>query len=106
MDWLPPAALTDLRSWVIVFLVVLVGVFVRAILVGQLVPRQNVSDFRTDRDTRVREIIEERDAWRKAHEVSEQTRAIMAQQVEQLLTTGQLTNQLLISLKESKETQP
>lgn len=98
MEWLPPVV-ADPQTWVILFLVLMVGglvrVFVLAVMRGDLVPRKSLEDLQR-----------ERDSWRKAHEVSEQTRAIMAQQVEQLLTTGQLTNQLLTSLKESKDSKP
>ena len=80
-------------------LLTILAAFVRAVLRGSLVPRAVLEDVRQDRADRVREMAEERDKWRRAHEVSEQTRTIMAQQVERLLSTTELTNQMLSSIK-------
>lgn len=80
-------------------LIVLLGLFVRAILTGRLVPRSAVDDVRADRAQRLTELAKERDDWKHAHAVSEETRTIMARQVEKLLSTAELTNQLLISFK-------
>lgn len=80
-------------------LVLILGAFLRAVLTGRLVPRATLEDVRADRDARIREMAEDRDAWKHAHEVSEETRTIMARQVEKLLSTSELTNQLLMSIK-------
>lgn len=71
------------ESAIIGTLVLLLAAFVRAILTGRLVPRSTYDDVRQDRDT-----------WRKAAEMREE-------QVQELLATAQLTNQLLTSLKAS-----
>ena len=81
-------------------LLTILAAFVRAVLRGLLVPRSVLDDVRTDRAERLRELAAERDQWRKAHEVSEQTRTIMAQQQERLLSTTELTNQMLTSIKQ------
>ena len=91
---------------IIGLLTVILGAFVRAILTGKLVPRSHVDDVRQDRAARVQEMAAERDAWKRAHEVSEETRTIMAKQVERLLSTSELTNQLLISLKSTGGDKP
>jgi hypothetical protein len=95
------ALLGQRGPWVAIIgaLLVLLAAFVRAVLTGRLVPRSVLEDVRQDRDARIREMAEERDGWKAAHEVSEETRTIMARQVERLLSTSELTNQLLISLK-------
>lgn len=72
----------------ITLVVFMVRLVVGAVSSGKWVPRSTYDDLRQDRDT-----------WRKACETLEQSRTITARQAEELLTTAQLTNQLLTSLK-------
>jgi hypothetical protein len=75
-----------------------------AILSGRLISRRTHLDRVTDLKERIIQIGEERDSWRQAHETSEGTRRILAEQVEKLITMGTVTNQMLTSLKsEAKE---
>ena len=49
---------------------------------------------------RERDAIErDRDYWREAHTISEGTRGIMAQQIEKLVASSEVTNQVVQSLK-------
>jgi len=70
-----------------------------SILRGHLISRRAHLDRVNDFKERIAEIAAERDAWHTAHDTSEGTRRIMAEQVQSLLAQGQLTNQLLESLK-------
>jgi hypothetical protein len=80
-------------------MVALIGAFVYAILSGRLIPRKQHEDRVADQKERTLQLAEERDGWRQAHETSEVTRRIMAEQVEKLLAQATVTNQLLSSLK-------
>jgi len=73
---------------IIFILIVLLAAFVRAILTGRLVPRSTLEDVQRDRDT-----------WRQAAKTREEASTITALQAQELLSTAQLTNQLLLSLK-------
>jgi hypothetical protein len=77
----------------------LLGAFVYAILTGRLVPRRVLEERVNDQKERTLQIAEERDGWKSAHETSEGTRRIMAEQVEKLIAMGTVTNQLLSSIK-------
>lgn len=84
---------------IIGILTLILAAFVRAVLTGRLVPRQTVEDLRQDRNERVGEIAGERDLWREAYQTSEQTRQIVAAQLEKLVQQGGITNELLTSLR-------
>jgi hypothetical protein len=85
-------------------LVAIVTGFIWALLSGRLVPRQTVVDMREDYKDRITGLASERDAWHSAHDTSEGTRRIMAEQVEKLIAQAGITNQLLSSIKaEAKE---
>ena len=70
-----------------------------AILAGRLKTRRDHEDRVTDLKERIQQIAEERDGWKSAHETSEGTRRIMAEQVEKLIAMGTLTNEMLTSIK-------
>ena len=70
----------------------LVSAAVWMLFTGRLVTRREHDALRQDRDY-----------WRDAHNTSEGTRSIMAQQVERLLTNSEITNQVLESLKRAAD---
>jgi hypothetical protein len=80
-------------------MVSLLGAFVYAILTGRLVSRRVHEDRVNDQKERTLQLAEERDGWKAAHDTSEGTRRIMAEQVDKLTAQATVTNQLLSSLK-------
>lgn len=62
--------------------------FFRAMLKGRLVPRSTHDD-----------IIKERDLWRQAHQQSEQTRQVVADMLDKVITQSAVTNELLKQLR-------
>lgn len=81
-------------------LIAILALFIRAVLTGRLVPRAVLEDVRADRDARILELGADRDYLRQALNMSEETRAVMARQVERLLDASEVTNQLLASIKD------
>lgn len=79
MDFL--TFLTSIQVKEISAVVVLVGV-VGLILTGRLVPRRNLNDA-----------LEERDAWKQAHAVSETARAGLNRENFKLLETARISDQ-------------
>jgi len=57
------------------------------VLTGRIVPRKTYED-----------IVCERNDWREAHKISEQSRAEMAQQIEELLEHARTTDALIRAL--------
>lgn len=76
----------------------LVVLVVILILRGALVPRSVVRDLRADRDTRIAEIMHERDTWRAAYETSEAGRHLAEAQAAELLELSRTATHLLASL--------
>lgn len=77
----------------------LVSLVVLLIFLGRLVPRAVLEDVRKDRDARVAEIIEERDAWRAAHRESEAARIEAQNQVSELLELSRTADHVLRALR-------
>jgi len=77
----------------------LLGAFVLALLSGRLKTRRDHEDRVTDLKERIQQIAEERDGWRQAHETSEGTRRIMAEQLDKLLAGQTVIERFLASLK-------
>ncbi|MFM9652748.1 hypothetical protein [Streptomyces galilaeus] len=78
--------------------VALVGLIVLLVLRGQLVPRRQIEDLRTDKDRQIDELRVERDTWRQAHIVSEEARREAQDQAGEMLemsrTAGYFFNAL------------
>jgi hypothetical protein len=71
---------------------------VMLILLGRLVPRSVLEDVRTDRDARLAELAAERDAWRAAHDRSEEARHLAQDQAAIALEVARTADQMLRSL--------
>ncbi|MFH8805467.1 hypothetical protein ACH4F6_39000 [Streptomyces sp. NPDC017936] len=63
----------------------LVGLVVLLVLRGQLVPRRQLEDVRTDLVRQIDDLRGERDTWRQAHAVSEEARREAQDQAGELL---------------------
>ncbi|USQ82622.1 hypothetical protein NFX46_01870 [Streptomyces phaeoluteigriseus] len=76
----------------------LVALVVLLVLRGQLVPRRQLEDLRTDKDRQIEDLRAERDTWRQAHTVSEEARREAQDQAGELLemsrTAGYFFNAL------------
>jgi len=69
------------------------------ILLGRLVPRSVLEDVRKDRDSRVAEILAERDTWRAAHRESEAARIEAQNQVGELLELSRTADRVLRAIR-------
>lgn len=76
----------------------IVVIFVLLLATGRIVPRRTLEDVRTDRDTRVREIAKERDDWKTAFHLSEESRRLLAESVDDLLEQSRTHTALLTAL--------
>lgn len=65
----------------------LLAIIVLLIAVGRLVPRRTLED-----------VIQDRNEWRSAHQVSEQARVELQQQVQELLEHSRATDSFLRAL--------
>lgn len=78
--------------------VALVGIIVLLVLRGQLVPRRQIEDLRTDKDQQIEDLRAERDTWRRAHDRSEEARREAQDQAGEMLemsrTAGYFFNAL------------
>lgn len=79
--------------------VAILALVVLFIIRGSLVPRSVLDDVRKDRDTRVAEILAERDTWRDAHRESERARVEAQSQVGELLELSRTADHVLRSLR-------
>ncbi|MFB7672958.1 hypothetical protein ACFC26_16270 [Kitasatospora purpeofusca] len=77
---------------------------VMLILLGRLVPRSVLEDVRADRDARVAEALAERDAWRAAHDRSEEARHIAQDQAALALEVARTADQMLRALPSPRPT--
>jgi hypothetical protein len=85
---------------IITVLATALGLGIRSLITGKIVPRSHVEDVRQDRKERVTEIANERDTWRAAFDTLNGTVQTLVQQGDQLLSHSALTNQLLTAWKE------
>lgn len=88
---------------IITILATALGLGIRALITGKIVPRSHVEDVRQDRRERVTEIANERDTWRAAFDTLNGTVQNLVKQGDQLLSHSALTNQLLTAWKERVE---
>lgn len=86
VSWLPTSATGALA--LVVFL----------ILTGRLVPRSVVNDVRKDRDDRLAEARAEAAKWEQAARVAQETNAVQADQIDQLMEVARTTERLLLAL--------
>ncbi|MEZ7005657.1 hypothetical protein [Streptomyces sp. AD55] len=77
----------------------IVTLIVLLILRGNLVSRAVLEDVRKDRDARVAELLEERDAWREAHRESEAARIEAQKQVSELLELSRIADHVLRAIR-------
>ena len=84
----------------------LVAIVVLLILLGRLVPRSVLTDVRDDWDARLKEIADERDTWRTAHQVSEEARREAQDQAGELLELARTADHVLRSLPRPGEVTP
>lgn len=81
----------------------LLTIVVLAIITGKLVPKKNMDrelqNLRQDRDERIEIFKTQASDWKVAHGKSEETRALMAKQIEELLSGVHTSNHLIESLK-------
>lgn len=77
----------------------LVTLVVLLILRGALVPRSVLEDVRKDRDSRVAEVLAERDTWRDAHRESEAARMESQAQVGELLELSRTADHVLRAIR-------
>lgn len=71
---------------------------VLAIFRGWLIPRGIVTDIRTDRDTRVTELSEERNDWKEAYLTEREASGKKDAQINELLELAQTSAHVLKSL--------
>lgn len=83
----------------------LVWVF-RRVISGELVARSVLEDVRKDRDERVNDAVETAALWHAALIRSEETRAVQAGSIQQLLETGRISEALLRSLPRPSDREP
>lgn len=88
-----PPELLDVGPWGLFLL--LVFLVVRAVVKGDLVPRQTYQDILTDRDQ-----------WRSAHQTSEQARQEERQQKRELLEYAKLGTHVVSSLPKVEDGEP
>jgi len=81
----------------------LVAIVVLLVLLGRLVPRSVLEDVRTDRDTRLAELAQERDTWREAHAVSEEARREAQDQSAELLELSKVAAHFFSALPRAGE---
>jgi hypothetical protein len=74
------------------------------VFTGRLVPRSVLEDVRRDRDARLAELITERDAWKAAHAVSEETRHIDQASIRELLEVARTTEHVMRALPNPRTT--
>jgi len=77
----------------------LLSLAIIALLRGWIVPRSTVNDIRVDRDKRLTDLIEEKNQWRKAYEVSESAREKESETNRELLENSRTTASFIQSLR-------
>lgn len=81
----------------------LVGIVVLLVLLGRLVPRSSLTDRLADRDAQIQRLVDERDTWRSAHQLSEEARRESQDQAGELLELSRTADYLLRSLPRGGE---
>ena len=77
----------------------LVTFMVFSLLRGWVVPRSVLVDRIADKDKQIAELVKERDDWKKAHDVSEEGRALLKEQNGALISGAETTNRLMESMR-------
>jgi hypothetical protein len=81
----------------------LVGLVVLLILRGQLVPRRQLDDLRTDKDAQIAAEREEKATWREAHLISEEARREAQDQAAEMLEMSRMGISLFNALPRAGE---
>ncbi len=77
----------------------LVTLMVISILRGWVVPRSVLTDRMSDKDARISALEKERDAWHKAHDLSEISRQELKIQNGELIKSAEISNRFMESAR-------